>query len=82
MRGHSTRLAKNCQSFTLKGQGQSVFHNAQELEEFAGAVAEIAESAGHFRAAGQPHDIDCRVAKHEQIFRAIAFFDLAFVFAK
>jgi flagellar biosynthesis GTPase FlhF len=34
-------------------QGQSVFHNAQELEEFAGAIAEIAESGGDFFAAGE-----------------------------
>jgi hypothetical protein len=34
-------------------QGQSVFHNAQELEEFAGAIAEIAEGDGDFVAAGQ-----------------------------
>jgi hypothetical protein len=34
-------------------QGQSVFHNAQELEEFAGGIAKIAESDGDFIAAGE-----------------------------
>ena len=34
-------------------QGQSVFHNAQELEEFVGGIAKITESDGDFIAAGE-----------------------------
>jgi hypothetical protein len=34
-------------------QGQSVFHNAQELEEFSGLIAEITEGHGDFVAARQ-----------------------------
>ena len=44
-------------------QGQSVFHNAQELEEFAGGIAKIAESEGDFIAAGETQETDGGVAK-------------------
>jgi hypothetical protein len=43
-------------------QGQSVFHNAQELEEFAGVIAKIAEGDGDFFAAGQAQQADGGVA--------------------
>jgi hypothetical protein len=46
-----------------RGQGQSVLHNAQELEEFAGAIAEITERDGNFLAAGQTQQMDGRVAE-------------------
>ena len=45
-------------------QGQSVFHNAQELQEFAGAVAKIAEGDDDFFAAGQTQQVDAGVAKY------------------
>jgi len=44
-------------------QGQSVFHNAEELQEFAGAVAEIAEGDGDFFAAGKTQKADGGVAE-------------------
>jgi hypothetical protein len=44
-------------------QGQSVFHNAQELEEFSGSVAEIAEGDGDFLAACQTQQTDGGVPK-------------------
>jgi hypothetical protein len=46
----------------LQEQGQSVFHNAQELEEFAGVIAKIAEGDGDFFAAGQAQQADGGVA--------------------
>ena len=52
-----------CTESRGRSQGQSVFHNAQELEEFAGAIAEIAEGDGDFFAAGQTQQTDGRVAK-------------------
>jgi len=39
-------------------QGRSVFHNAEELEEFSGAVAEIAEGDDDFLAAGRKRQAD------------------------
>ena len=65
-----------------RGQGQSVFHNAQELEEFAGAVAEIAEGDGDFFAAVKTQEADGSVAKRGQMLRPMPLFHLAFVFAK
>ncbi len=44
-------------------QGRSVFHNAQELQEFSGAVAEIAEGDGNLLAAGQTQQTNRRIAK-------------------
>jgi hypothetical protein len=45
-------------------QGRSVFHNAQELEEFAGAITEISGRDGDFLAAAQTEEIDGRIAKY------------------
>jgi hypothetical protein len=44
-------------------QGQSFFHNAQELEEFAGAIAKIAEGDGDFSAAVKSQETDGGVTK-------------------
>jgi len=46
-----------------RSQGRSVFHNAQELKKFSGAVAEIAEGDGDFLAAGQTQQADGSIAK-------------------
>jgi hypothetical protein len=45
-------------------QGQSVFHNTQELEEFAGAITEVSERDGDFLAAAQTEKIDGGIAKY------------------
>ena len=44
-------------------QGQSVFHNAQELQEFAGAIAKITEGDGDFFAAVKTQEADGGVAE-------------------
>lgn len=59
-----------------------MFHNAEELEEFAGAIAEFAEGDGNFVVARQTQKTDGRVAEHGQVVRPVPLFHLALVFAK
>ena len=66
----------------MGGQGQSEFHYAEELEEFAGTIAEITECDSDFLASGQTQQADRRVAKRGQILRPVALLHLAFVFAQ
>ena len=49
------------QANLLGHQGEFVFHNAQEMEEFAGAITEIPERDGDFLTAAQTEEIDGRV---------------------
>jgi hypothetical protein len=63
-------------------QGQSVFHNTEELEEFAGAMAKITEGVGDFLVACPTQEIDCRIPKNGQILGAMPGFHLAFVLAE
>ena len=63
-------------------QGQSVFHNAEELEEFSGAIAEISERDRDFLVAAQTEERDDRIAKSGQVMRSTPLFHLAFVFAQ
>lgn len=54
----------------------------QELQEFAGAIAEVAESGGDFFVASPSQKTDRHVAKSGKILRPMPLFHLAFVFAK
>ncbi len=62
--------------------GRSVFHNAQELEEFEGAVGEIAERGGDFFVAAEAEQADGGVAKRGQVLRAVSELYLALVLAE
>jgi len=52
------------------------------LEEFAGAIAEIAEGNGDFFAATETQEADSGVAEGGEILRTVPSFYLALVFAK
>ena len=62
--------------------GRSVFHNAQELEEFEGAVGEFAERGGDFFVAAEAEQADGGVAKRGQILRGVSELYLALVLAE
>lgn len=52
------------------------------MEEFAGAIAEIAEGNGDFLAAGQTQKADGGIAKGGEILRTVPSFYLALIFAE
>ena len=62
--------------------GRSVFHNAQELEEFEGAVGEFAERGGDFFVAAEAEQADGGVAKRGQVLRGVSELYLALVLAE
>ena len=63
-------------------QGQSVLHNAQELHEFAGAIAEIAKGDGNFVRSSESNQTDGGIPERSQVLGSMPLFHLAFVFAK
>jgi hypothetical protein len=73
---------RSLQTAPATAQGRSVFHNAQELEEFEGAVGEVAEGGGDFFVAAQAEEVDGGVAKCGQVLRGVSELDLALVLAE
>lgn len=66
----------------LVDHGRSVFHNAQEVEEFEGAIGELAEGRGDFFVTGDAQQVDGGIAEGGQVVGGVADLYLTLVFAE